>query len=160
MLCAGEGIKNMDIPYHVAEPHGILYPRRWPSKVYRWLLSLLHCLVSVQIIMVRPCSVLERVEEKGNMFLWPAQQLMQNIFVDRFRPMPFTQGCGSALISSGSGSSILGNTDCYFCGSFLPPGSGSGFRIPIRIRIHRPDWIQIQYGSGSATLLLPLLILC
>ncbi len=33
----------------------------------------------------------------------------------------------------------------YFCGSFLP----SGFRIRIRIRIHRPDWIRIQYGSGS-----------
>jgi hypothetical protein len=33
--------------------------------------------------------VLERVEEKGNMFLWPAQQLMQNIFVDRFCPMSF-----------------------------------------------------------------------
>ncbi len=32
---------------------------------------------------------------------------------------------------------------CHFC----PPGSGSGFRI--RIRIHRPDWIRIQYGSGS-----------
>lgn len=35
------------------------------------------------IIMVCSCSVLERVEEKGNHFLWPAQQLMQNIFVDR-----------------------------------------------------------------------------
>ncbi len=33
---------------------------------------------------------------------------------------------------------------CHIC----PPGSGSGFRI--RIRIHWPDWIWIQ--SGSATL--------
>ncbi len=30
------------------------------------------------------------------------------------------------------------------------PGSGSGFRI--RIRIHWLDWIRIQYGSGSETL--------
>ncbi len=40
-----------------------------------------------------------------------------------------------------------------FVGHFCPPGSGSGFRI----RIHRPDWIRIQsgsgYGSGSTTLL-------
>ncbi len=35
-----------------------------------------------------------------------------------------------------------------FVGHFCPPGSGSGFRI--RIRIHRPDWIRIQ--SGSTTL--------
>ncbi len=34
-----------------------------------------------------------------------------------------------------------------FVGHFCPPGSGSGFRI--RIRIHWPDWIRIQYGSGS-----------
>ncbi len=34
----------------------------------------------------------------------------------------------------------------YFC----PPGSGSRFRI--RIRIHWPDWIRIKLGSGSATL--------
>ena len=38
----------------------------------------------MQIIMVCSCSVLERLEEKGNPFLWPAQQLMQNIFVDRY----------------------------------------------------------------------------
>ncbi len=38
-----------------------------------------------------------------------------------------------------------------FLGHFCPPGSGSGFRI--RIRIHWPDWIRIQFGSGSATLL-------
>ncbi len=37
-----------------------------------------------------------------------------------------------------------------FVGHFCPPGSGSGFRI--RIRIHRPDWIRIQSGSGSTTL--------
>ncbi len=36
-----------------------------------------------------------------------------------------------------------------FVGHFCPPGSGSGFRIRFRIRIHRPDWIRIQYGSGS-----------
>jgi hypothetical protein len=37
----------------------------------------------------------------------------------------------------------------YFCGSFFcPPGSG----FQIRIQIHWPDWIQIQYRSGSATL--------
>jgi hypothetical protein len=30
--------------------------------------------------------------------------------------------------------------------------SGSGFRIWIRIRIHWPDWIWIQTGSGSETL--------
>ncbi len=34
----------------------------------------------------------------------------------------------------------------YFCGSCLPPW----FRI--RIRIHWPDWIRIQSGSGSETL--------
>ncbi len=34
-----------------------------------------------------------------------------------------------------------------FVGHFCPPGSGSGFRI--RIRIHWPDWIRIQSGSGS-----------
>ncbi len=33
-----------------------------------------------------------------------------------------------------------------FVGHFWPPGSGSG------IRIHRPDWIRIQSGSGSTTL--------
>ncbi len=38
----------------------------------------------------------------------------------------------------------------YFCGSFCPPGSGFGFWI--RIRIHWPDIIRIQFGSGSATL--------
>ncbi len=37
-----------------------------------------------------------------------------------------------------------------FMGHFCPPGSGSGFRI--LIRIHWPDWIWIQSGSGSATL--------
>ncbi len=36
-------------------------------------------------------------------------------------------------------------------GHFCPPGSGSRFRI--RIRIHWPDWIRIHSGSGSATLL-------
>ncbi len=35
-----------------------------------------------------------------------------------------------------------------FVGHFCPPGSGSGFLI----RIHWPDWIRIQLGSGSATL--------
>ena len=35
-----------------------------------------------------------------------------------------------------------------FVGPFCPPGSGSGFRI----RIHRPDGIRIQSGSGSTTL--------
>ncbi len=35
----------------------------------------------------------------------------------------------------------------YFCGSFMPSW------IRIRIRIHRPDWIRIQSGSGSATLI-------
>ncbi len=44
-----------------------------------------------------------------------------------------------------------------FVGNFYPPGSGSGFRIRIRIWIHWTDWIRIQsgsgYGSGSATLL-------
>ncbi len=34
-----------------------------------------------------------------------------------------------------------------FAGHFCPPGTGSGFRI--RIRIHWPDWIRIQSGSGS-----------
>jgi hypothetical protein len=56
----------------------------------------------------------------------------------------------------------------YFCGAFLPswiririPNSdpdsefGSGFRI--RFRIHWPDWIRIQSGSGSETLLLLIL---
>ncbi len=38
----------------------------------------------------------------------------------------------------------------YFCGSFWPSGSGSGFQT--RIRIHWPDWIRIQCGSGSETL--------
>ncbi len=37
-----------------------------------------------------------------------------------------------------------------FVGHFCSPGSGSGFRI--RIRIHWPDWIRIQSGSGSETL--------
>ncbi len=37
-----------------------------------------------------------------------------------------------------------------FVGHFCPPGSGSGFRI--RIRIHWPDWIHIQSGSRSETL--------
>ncbi len=36
-----------------------------------------------------------------------------------------------------------------FVSHFCPPGSGSGFRI--RIRIHWPDWIRIR--SGSETLL-------
>ncbi len=31
---------------------------------------------------------------------------------------------------------------------FCPPGSG----LRKRIRIHWPDWIRIQFGSGSATL--------
>ncbi len=35
-------------------------------------------------------------------------------------------------------------------GHFYPLGSGSGFRI--RIRIHLLDLIRIQYGSGSETL--------
>ncbi len=34
-----------------------------------------------------------------------------------------------------------------FVGHFCPPGSGSGFRI----RIHWPDWIRIQSGSGSGS---------
>jgi hypothetical protein len=38
-----------------------------------------------------------------------------------------------------------------FVGHCCPPGSGFGFRI--RIRIYRPDWIRIQLGSGSATML-------
>ncbi len=44
-----------------------------------------------------------------------------------------------------------------FVGHFCPPGSGSGFRI--RIRIHLPDWIRIQSGSGSETLLAPIAFL-
>jgi hypothetical protein len=36
----------------------------------------------------------------------------------------------------------------YFCGSSLP----SWIRFRIRIRIHWPDWIRIQFGSGSGTL--------
>jgi len=36
-----------------------------------------------------------------------------------------------------------------FVGHFCPPGSGSGFRI--RIRIHWPDWIRIQSGSGHGS---------
>ncbi len=35
---------------------------------------------------------------------------------------------------------------CHFC----PPGSGSGFQI--RIRIYWPDWIRIQFGSGTLML--------
>ncbi len=34
-------------------------------------------------------------------------------------------------------------------GHFRPPGSGSGFRIRIRNRIHWPDWIRIQSGSET-----------
>ncbi len=53
----------------------------------------------------------------------------------------------------------LGNVNVKFCfqwscppsftfvGHYCPPGSGSGFRI--RIRIHWPDWIRIQYGSET-----------
>ncbi len=37
-----------------------------------------------------------------------------------------------------------------FVSHFRPPGSGSRFRI--RIRIHWLDWIRIQYGFGSETL--------
>ncbi len=37
----------------------------------------------------------------------------------------------------------------FFCGSFLPSC--------IRIRIHWPDWIRIQSGSGSATLIYTML---
>ncbi len=37
-----------------------------------------------------------------------------------------------------------------FVGHCCPPGSGSGFRICIRI--HWPEWIRIQSGSGSETL--------
>ncbi len=33
-----------------------------------------------------------------------------------------------------------------FVGNFCPPGSGSSFRI------HRPNWVWIQSGSGSETL--------
>ncbi len=33
-----------------------------------------------------------------------------------------------------------------FVGHFCPPGSGSGFKL--RIRIQWSDWIRIQYGSG------------
>ncbi len=37
-----------------------------------------------------------------------------------------------------------------FVGHFCPPGSGSGFRI--RIRIHWPDWIQVpRFGSQSGS---------
>ncbi len=38
-----------------------------------------------------------------------------------------------------------------FLGHFCPPGSGSAFRI--RIRIHWPNSIRIQLGPGSETLL-------
>ncbi len=36
-----------------------------------------------------------------------------------------------------------------FVRHFCPPGSRSWFRI--RIRIHWPDWIRIQYGSASGS---------
>ncbi len=41
-----------------------------------------------------------------------------------------------------------------FVGHFCPPWSGSGsvFKLRIRIRIQWSDWIRIQYGSGSETL--------
>ncbi len=42
-----------------------------------------------------------------------------------------------------------------YVGHFCPPGSGSEFRIQIWIRIHWPDWIRIQSGSGSETLAVP-----
>ncbi len=35
----------------------------------------------------------------------------------------------------------------YFCGSFCPSGSGTGFRS--LIRIHWPDWIRIHPGSET-----------
>ncbi len=38
-----------------------------------------------------------------------------------------------------------------FAGHFCPPGSGSVFKL--RIRIQWSDWIRIQYGSGSETLI-------
>ncbi len=38
----------------------------------------------------------------------------------------------------------------WMVSQFFPPGSRSGFWIVIRIHWH--DWIQIQFGSGSATL--------
>ncbi len=43
--------------------------------------------------------------------------------------------------------------NCFFSnftGNFCLPGSGSRFRI--RIRIHWPDWNRIQLGAGSTTL--------
>ncbi len=44
----------------------------------------------------------------------------------------------------------------YVCGSFCPPGYGSGLRI--RIRIQGPHWIRIQSGSGSTALQLFILL--
>ncbi len=37
----------------------------------------------------------------------------------------------------------------FLGGNFRPPESRSGFLI--RIRIHWPDWIRIQFGSGSGS---------
>ncbi len=49
-----------------------------------------------------------------------------------------------------------------FVGHFCPPGSGFGSGFRIRIRIHWPDWIRIQSGSGygSGTLLLLSFYIC
>ncbi len=42
-------------------------------------------------------------------------------------------------------------------GHFCPPGYGSVFKLWIPLRIQWSDWIRIQYGSGSETLVLRLL---
>ncbi len=45
-----------------------------------------------------------------------------------------------------------------FVGHFCPPGSESGSGFRIRIRIYWPDWIRVQLGSGSATLVTAILM--
>ncbi len=39
-----------------------------------------------------------------------------------------------------------------FVGHNCPPGSGSGFRIRDRIRIHWPDWIRIRFRIRNTAL--------
>ncbi len=43
-------------------------------------------------------------------------------------------------------------------GHFCPPGSESGSGFRVRIRMHWPDLIRIQFGSGSATLVMAILM--
>ncbi len=73
-------------------------------------------------------------------FLWSKTAIYLSLGLHKVCPC-YKEAFSSEKRPSNTSKHELLQIFVYFCGSFLPSW--------IRIRIHRPDWIRIQSGSGS-----------